>query len=75
MSHTKVAIDPNSTGKRRRSSLRALTETKLTPVILVCIYNQGSQPVTHDVVYDTFRPYGKINRVNSPLLSINSCVS
>ena len=75
MSHTKVTNDPNSSGKRRRSSLRALTETKVTPVILVCIYNQGSQPVTHDVVYDAFRPYGKINRVNCLFSPITSTVS
>lgn len=63
MANTMLAMNPQVGG--RRSSLRSMTEAKVTPVILVCVYNQNSTLITHDLLRDVFSTYGKVLRVKN----------
>jgi RNA recognition motif-containing protein len=47
----------------QRSTTRSFTELKLTPVILVCIHNVNSTPITHDLLHTVFSTYGNILRI------------
>lgn len=64
-------MDPNSEIENAqafggRATTKALTDTKITPVILVCIYNKNSTLITHDLLYNVFSAYGKILKVPLP---------
>jgi len=61
MADTNLVFDPSKAGKR--ASVKALSETKITRVLLVCVYNQSTSIITHDILYNAFSAYGKINRV------------
>lgn len=46
-----------------RGSTKSLTEARVTPVILVCIYNKNNTLITHDQLYNVFSACGKILRI------------
>lgn len=50
----------------KRTQVKAFTETRATPVILVCIYNKNGTIITHDLLHTLFSSYGKILRVTIP---------
>ncbi len=56
-------LDPQVSKIYKRSHIKAFTEVKTTPVILVCIYNKSGTDITHDLLHTVFSTYGKILRV------------
>jgi len=47
----------------KRSTTKAFTEVKATPVILVCIYNHNNTLITHDLLKTIFSQHGKVLRI------------
>ncbi len=76
--NTIFIMDSNSDSEVRahftRPTTKALTDPKITPVILVCIYNKNSTLISHDLLYNVFSVYGKILRV-FPLYHIQLLIS
>ena len=68
MADTNLVFDSSKANKR--ASVKALSETKVTRVLLVCVYNQSSSIITHDILYNAFSAYGKINRVRAFFLTL-----
>ncbi len=65
MADTSFVFDHSKHSKK--ASVKFASETKITRVLLVCVYNQSSSLITHDILYNVFSAHGKINRVLLPL--------
>ena len=72
-------MEPNSNPEFnkffKRTTTKAFTEARATPVILVCIYNHNNTLITHDLLYNIFSQYGKVLRVNINPFSSSSLFS
>ena len=58
-----ISLDPQVAKIYKRSNIKAFTEVKTTPVILVCIYNKSATNISHDLLRTVFSTYGKVLRV------------
>jgi len=60
-------MEPNSNPEFnkffKRTTTKAFTEARATPVILVCIYNHNNTLITHDLLYNIFSQYGKVQKI------------
>ncbi len=56
-------MEPEFNRLFKRSTTKAFTEVRATPVILVCIYNHNNTLITHDLLKTIFSQYGKVLRV------------